>query len=114
MPKAEFGIIDKIESRNDYSNYEPQKYHCIQIDDEYIDDWWSKLVIMKSYFHNLDRPELGLARWGVTIIPPESLVVLQDIVISDSRIHFDQELIELVEVIQKAIQGNKYMIHYGV
>lgn len=33
MIKTEFGIIENIEQNKDYSNYEPEKYNCIFIDD---------------------------------------------------------------------------------
>ncbi len=51
-----------------------------------IDGWWSRLVLFKTYFHSLKRPGFGLARWGVTLIPPESLPAFQEIVLSDKRL----------------------------
>lgn len=73
MPKAEFGIIEKIDAKKDYSGYDPETYRCIRIsDDVYINDWWPALSVMKTYFHSLNRPAAGLARWGVTLIPPIS------------------------------------------
>lgn len=115
MIKAEFGIVDEIDYSKDYSLYEPEKYNCIYIDDDiYINDWWERLISMKVYFHCMDRPAFGLARWGVTLIPPESLPVLQDIVISDKRIYTDNHLVGLANKIQEAIEKNKFIIHYGV
>lgn len=68
MMKTEFGIIEDIEETQEYF-YDPKKYQCVCIDDDiYIDDWQDKLVLLKTYFHSLDRPEFGLARWGITII----------------------------------------------
>ena len=114
MIKTEFGIIEEIEETQKYS-YEPEKYHCVYIDDEaYIDDWWDKLLIMKTYFHNLNRPEFGLARCGITLIPPESLPAFQEIVLSDRRINEDEHLVALADKIQEAINRNKFMIHYGI
>ena len=85
------------------------------IDDAiYIDDWWDKLVLLKTYFHSLDCPEFGLARWGITIIPPDSLPGFQEIVLSDKRINEDVQLRELADKIQDAINRNKFMIHFGV
>ena len=85
------------------------------IDDAiYIDDWWDKLVLLKTYFHSLDCPEFGLARWGITIIPPDSLPGFQEIVLSDKRINEDVQLRELAGKIQDAINRNKFMIHFGV
>lgn len=114
MIKTEFGIIEDINETQSYS-YDPDKYHCVFIDDEiYIDDWWNKLLLLKTYFHSLNRPEFGLARYGITLIPPESLPVLQEIVLSDKRMKQDENLVKLAETIQDAIQRNKYMIHFGI
>ena len=74
MIRAEFGIIEQIDFHKDYSDYTPQKYDCISIDDNvYITDWWNELVLLKTYFHCMSNPAFALARWGVTIIPPQSL-----------------------------------------
>ena len=113
--KAEFGIIDCFDETRDYGVYEPEQYHCVCIDDDrYIDDWWDRLRLMKTYFHCFSRPEMGLARYGVTLIPPESLPAFQDIVLSDHRINQDEQLVLLAQVIRKAIQEGKYMIHFGM
>ncbi len=114
MIKTEFGVIEDIGETKEYS-YDPEKYQCVYIDDDiYIDDWWDKLVLLKTYFHSLDRPELGLARWGITIIPPDSLPGFQEIVLSDKRINEDVHLRDLADKIQDAISRNKFMIHFGV
>ena len=115
MIKTELGIIDEIDPAKDYSAYEPEKYNCVPIDDDkYINDWWERLSSMKTYFHKMSRPEFALARWGVTLIPPESLLTFQDIVLSDKRINNDPLLVELANKIGEAIDRNKFMIHYGV
>lgn len=114
MIKAEFGIIEDIREVQEYS-YDPDKYQCVCIDDNiYIDDWWEKLVLLKTYFHSLDCPEFGLARWGITLIPPESLPAFREIVSSDSRINKDIHLRKLADKMQDAIDRNKFMIHFGV
>ena len=114
MIKTEFGVIEDIGETKEYS-YDPEQYQCVYIDDDiYIDDWWDKLVLLKTYFHSLDRPELGLARWGITIIPPDSLPGFQEIVLSDKRINEDVHLRDLADKIQDAISRNKFMIHFGV
>ena len=115
MIKTQFGIIDEIDYNKDYSEYEPDRYNCVWIDDEiYIEDWWTQLCLMKTFYHSMDRPDIALARYGVTIIPPESLPLFQNIVLSDSRIKADIHLVELAEVIWTAIEQNKHMIHYGI
>jgi len=111
---AEFGIIDEFDKDKDYSIYEPEKYHCTAIEDDILNDWWNQLVLMKTYFHCYNRQEFALARWGVTLIPPESLESFYDIVSSDHRSKSSKELIDLMVLIRKAISDNKYVIHYGV
>lgn len=112
MIPIEFGIIEGFDENGDYLCSD-DKFVCID-DDLYINDWWKRLVLMKTYFHTLDRPAFGLDRWGITIIPPESLKSFQEIVNSDKRIYQDEHLVDLAKLIQKAIIKNKYMIHYGV
>ena len=116
MIKTEFGIILHIDFEKDYSkSYEPENYDCIAIDDDiYITDWWDKLILLKTYFNCLSNPEFALSRWGVTIIPPQSLPTLQKIVLEDHRINSDDNLVKLANKINRAIKENKYMIHYGI
>ena len=115
MAKTEFGIIEDFDKTKDYSVYEPERYHCVYIDDDlYIDDWWARLVLMKTYFHCYSRPEFGLARYGVTLIPPESLPAFQEIVLSEPRLKEDPQLVLLAQLVQKAVSEGKYMIHFGV
>lgn len=49
-----------------------------------INDWWSRLLIMKSHFHCYNRPETALARCAITLIPPDSLDFFYDIVANDT------------------------------
>ncbi|MCL2049647.1 MAG: hypothetical protein FWG87_13090 [Defluviitaleaceae bacterium] len=114
MIKTELGIIDEIDYSKDYGAYEPERYNCIYIDDEYINDWWERLRLMKTYFHNMSRPSFALARSGVTIIPPEALPLFQDIVATDERTNTDNNLLNLAAKIQEAIDTDKHMIHFGV
>lgn len=111
---AQFGIINEFEKSRDYSTYEPEKYQCVGINDDYLDDWWEQLSLLKTYFHCYERPAVALARWGITLIPPESLELLYNIVSSDSRSSSLKELVDLMQLIRKASSENKYMIHYGV
>ena len=112
---AQFGIIDQFEKSKDYSSdYEPQKYNCVAIDDDILNDWWSELILVKTYFHCFNRPSYALARWGVTLIPPESLETFYNIVSKDVKSKTSRELIGLMALLRQAKSENKYVIHYGV
>ena len=112
---AEFGIINEFEKDKDYSSkYEPQKYNCIAINDDILNDWWNELTLIKTYFHSYSIPNFALAMWGVTLIPPESLETFYNIVSTDRRSKSSKELTDLWILLRKAISENKYIIHYGV
>lgn len=102
MPVHEFGIIDNTENVKRNIGYEPQKYKCISVDDEIIIDLNENLSIMRTYFHSLERPEFGLAYWGITIIPPESLPMFFDVVTSSTLYKKSAELNELASKILQA------------
>lgn len=110
----EFGIIDIFDNQKSYSSYEPQKYNCISVDDEIINGLIKPLSIMKTYFHSFNRPEYGLDHWGITLIPPESLLLFYEVITSSSYFKKSVELNNLASLITKAIEEKKYMIHYGV
>lgn len=111
---AQFGIIDEFEKDKDYSCYEPQKYSCVDINDDILNDWWNELTLIKTYFHCYSRPSFALDRWGVTLIPPDSLETFYNVVSNDKRSKSSNELIDLMVLLRKAISNNKYVIHYGV
>jgi hypothetical protein len=110
----EFGIIINFDTKKDYGYYAPREYSCISVDDELITDISRSLKIMKSYFHSYNRPEFGLAYWGVTIIPPESLPLFFDVVTSSVNFKNSAELSNLAAKIIEAKEQNKYMIHFGI
>ena len=111
---AQFGIIDNFKRDKDYSDYDPEKYSCIDIDDDILDEWWNELSLMKTYFHCYSRPSSSLARYGVTLIPPESLQTFYKVVSKDKKSKLSKELIDLMALLRRAISENKYIIHYGV
>ena len=112
MARHEFGIIDEIsKSLNEYEkNYDPEKYNCISVDDEFIEPLIKEFNEVDTYFHNLLRPEKGLAYCGITLIPPTSLVKFK-LVIDRSDL---PEMRVLSHKIEKAMKENKFMIHYGL
>ncbi len=110
----DFGIVEDVSALPEGIGYEPERYGCVWINDDYLSDWWPRLELIPTFFHALDRPELGLARYGITLIPPESLPALEKIVLSDRRIQTDEQLVELSRVLREAMRRKKFMLHFGV
>ncbi|PLT29272.1 short-chain dehydrogenase [Peribacillus deserti] len=114
MPVHEFGIIEDIVNEKNEIGYEPLRYKCISVDDDIINSLSEHLSIMKTYYHSLKRPDFGFAYWGITIIPPESLSLFYEAVISSTFYEGSAALNELATKINEANEDNKHMIHYGV
>lgn len=109
----EFGIIADL-TEISYEEYAPKKYHCISVDDASIQVLLPALFLIKTYFDSLDRPEYGLAYYGTTIIPPESLSSFLDIILSAKNLKKHEDIIALSKIIIQAKRENKYMVHYGI
>lgn len=109
----EFGIIDDITEQS-YQGYIPEKFNCIEVDDDNVLKLIPSLSLLKTYFHSLDRPEYGLAYYGTTLIPPESLASLLDIILSAENLKKQEDIDNLSKKIIQAKEENKFMIHYGI
>jgi hypothetical protein len=111
MAKHEFGIMQTEPSANErFDAYEPQKYNCIAIDDDFIEPIMINLQEIDCYWHTLKRPEKGLAYCGITLIPPESMDVLIKILSSQNK----KEYASLIDLAHQAKESRKYIIHYGI
>ena len=109
MAKHEFGImLDAPQPGQRYDTYEPWKYDCISVDDDYLEGAAEKLALIDFYWHTLSNKGKGLAYCGITLIPPGSLsAFIQSI--ADVP-----ELRELKSILEKASADNKWVIHYGL
>lgn len=109
MAKHEFGLMetDPVPGVR-YDEYEPQKYNCISIDDDYLESLLPELAEFVFFWHTLDRPEKGLAYYGITLIPPSSmgdvLAVLGDL----------EFFVPLRELLTKAKAEGRFIIHFGI
>ena len=108
MAKHEFGIMESAPvSGKRYDEYEPKKYNCISVDDDYIEGI-EQLLIFDSFCHTIDIPMKGLNYIGITLIPPESLEEFLTVIGDVS------EYAELRKLLIDAKNRNKYVIHYGL
>ncbi len=109
MAKHEFGIMTFAPQQSKrYDEYEPWKYACISVDDKDLEGAVERLTPVDFYWHTLSAPKKGLAYCGVTLIPPCSLKAFIDIIADIPK------LCELKELLEKALDKNKWVIHYGI
>lgn len=108
MLAHEFGIMQETPGKRDYIGYEPEKYGCISVHDDYILPIFPRLKELKCYWHSLDRPEFGPAYYGITLIPPESLDGFIEATLDRPG------LSELTALLTDARRGNKFVIHFGI
>lgn len=109
MPKHNFGIMQTApKAGKRYDRYTPEKYNCISVDDAYILSLSKQLSGVKCFWHTLDRPEFGLAYYGITLIPPESLGAIIEMIWQNPN------LSELLALLSEAEKAKKYVIHFGI
>ncbi len=110
MLKHEFGIMmDNPIKNKRYDEYEHERYDSISIHDDYIFPLLNLFSEIDCYWHTLDRPEKGLAYYGVTLIPPTSIDSFLKIFLQQ-----DSHVDKLVELMKRAKNENKYIIHFGI
>lgn len=111
MAKHEFGIMQcKPKSEERFDEYEPEKYDCIVVDDDFIEPILMELESIEFYWHSLDIKGKGLAYCGITLIPPESIASMIKILLMQDRLEYN----ELISLLNKAEQEGKYVIHFGI
>ena len=109
MAKHEFGIMQEPpQPGKRYDAYEPQKYSCISVNDDYIENILDNVRHIDCYWHTLAVKEKGIAYCGITLIPPYSMQVLGKV------INHIPELSELKDLVGKAFLENKWIIHFGL
>lgn len=105
----EFGIMPRIPQTGErYDDYEPQKFGCIAIDADRIDEILEPLAETEFFWHTVDVRGMGLACCGITLIPPQSAEKMLEI------LPRDEDFLPLIELLEKAVADNSFVIHYGL
>jgi hypothetical protein len=113
--RAEFGIIDNFDKDKYYpEKYEPDRYGCIAICDDALNDWFHPFSETNTYCQTYSRPWKGFDRYGVTLIPPESLSSLIEIMLTKTKSEFMNDALEIVNLLKEAKANEKFVIHYGI
>lgn len=109
MAKHEFGIMAEAPRPGErYDTYEPERYNCISVDDEDLNAAEGRLSTVACYWHTLAVKEKGLTWCGITLLPPESLSACIDAVAGLPALGALKELLE------KAREEGRWVIHYGL
>lgn len=109
MAMHEFGIMQTPPQEGKrYDEYEPEKYDCISVNDDYLEDIVGNFDHIDFYWHTLAVKGKGIAYCGVTLIPPASINSFVEV------IKGVPELAELKELSEKAFRENKWIIHFGL
>ena len=109
MSYHEFGIMQIPPQEGiRYDEYETNKYDCISVNDDYIEDIVEKFNDIDFNWHTLDVLGKGLAYSGITLIPPTSMQKCIDVIENMSELH------QLKELLSKAYDENKWVIHFGI
>lgn len=111
MAKHKFGIMqNKPMNKDRFDEYEPNKYNCIEVDDDLIEPILIDLQSIDCYWHTVEVAGKGIVYCGITLIPPESM----DILIKILSIQNNLEYTDLIFLANQAKEENKYIIHFGI
>ena len=90
----------------------------ISITDNIIEDWYKGGLSELKTFSDSGKPEVGIARWGTTTIPVESISQFRDIIKNSTSIHFinvsKEKISLLLDFLDTAEKEGKPVIVYGV
>ena len=104
MAKHEFAIMkNEPMSEDRFDEYEPNKYNnCICVDDDFIEPILTDLQSIDCYWHTLQVAGKGIAYCGITLIPPQSMDKLTNILLLQNKIEYI-DLISLINIAKKKI-----------
>ncbi len=109
LAKHGFGIMEAApEKGRRYDEYEPEKYNCISVNDDYLENILDEFDNIDFYWHTTDIKGKGICYVGITLIPPE---VLSDFAYV---IKGKNGLSQLYELTMTAKRENKWIIHFGI
>ncbi|MBP1546956.1 MAG: hypothetical protein J6A37_10180 [Oscillospiraceae bacterium] len=109
MSMHEFGIMETAPvSGERFDVYEPEKYNCISVNDDFIEPVIHKLTGIKFFAHTVDFPINGLNYCGITLIPPESAMPFISVIEGTDGFS------ELCVLLRRAYSENKWVIHFGI
>lgn len=119
-----FGIIDTLDKTKHYDQfYYPdnfqqtlRRFQCINIPDDVVNKWAGNLLHVKTHYCRYGRTATGLAQCAVTLIPPESLNEIIDVVQQhkNSELDYHSKMEDLLALLKRALIENKWVIHFGL
>ncbi len=110
MAFHEFGVMKKAPALEEvYETYDLSLCGetAIVADDE-VHALWEHFGSIPCFWHSLQRPAQGLARTGITLIPPLSAKNLLD------RLPWQKEMYPFWCVLRNAWEKGCYVIHFGI
>lgn len=119
MSYYNIGIIDNFDKEFDYSysdldlEYEDiiKKHNCISVNEDFFDEVINKVENIDTYFQSYDNKGKCINPCGVTLIPPQSLLSLINVIYSLENSNKAKSLIKLIN---KAHKENKFIICFGI
>lgn len=103
-----FGILPRDPVPGQRYDYEPERYGCVAVDDEWVEPLARKLAEVPVYWQTLDQPGTGLDCCGITLIPPASIPAIL------AALDGAEVWTTLGGLLEEARTRDRFVIHYGL
>lgn len=108
----EFAILQGVPAAED-------EYDCtmlrwlvsVGVEDEVLESIRERQQFIPTFYGSLKRRGKGLAYYGVTLVPPDSLAAFQDVLEFGD---VEKAVMELIALVKLAREQNCYIIHFGI
>ncbi len=112
----EFCIMPQDPGPEEEFTYTPEKFpDQAVVDDDDLNEWAGRhrdaLWSIPVYYHERSRPDVGLAWYGITLIPPSSAPAFLELLAGDPE---KEKFAGLAGLLHRAAAQNKFIIHYGI
>ncbi len=116
-----FGVIMDILPRRDYSLLFDEdaleaEFGCVRVSEALFETWLPRTYGLDTFDKSLKNPSNGIPRYGVTILPPETVLELIKIIIDGRSVYTEEEekqTDELLDMLGAVYRNGGYAICFG-
>jgi hypothetical protein len=116
-----FGVVLDIHPKRDYSilfdeDSLSDEFGCVWVSEALFETWLPRTYGLDTFDKSLKNPSNGIPRFGVTILPPDTVLELIKIIIDGRSVYTEEEekqTDELLDMLGAVYRNRGYAICFG-